>query len=274
MNRAEVAFSGASKSSVGVVAKVLSLLVVAGLGSGCVVVNQGEVGVIRRWGRIDEPPRPPGLIVYEAVSTEVIKVPTRLTPVTVDFTLPSREGLNVEAQISILYRVLADKAAEIIGNIGPDYEQELVLAVFRSAAADVSAKFFARDLYSSERGAMEKQIGERMSEALAPRGFVVEAVLMKAISLPPGLARAIEVKLQAEQEAERMQFVIAREKLEAERKRIEAEGVRNAQKISADGLTEPVLRARAIEAFKQLATSPNAKVIITDGRAPLVMPQE
>jgi prohibitin 1 len=275
MNRAEVAsFPGASKSSVEVVAKVLSLLVVAGLGSGCVVVNQGEVGVIRRWGRIDEPPRPPGLIVYEAVSTEVIKVPTRLTPVKVDFTLPSREGLNVEAQISILYRVQADKAAEIIGNIGPDYEQDLVLAVFRSAAADVSAKFFARDLYSSERGAMEKQIGERMSEALAPRGFVVEAVLMKAISLPPGLARAIEVKLQAEQEAERMQFVIAREKLEAERKRIEAEGVRNAQKITADGLTEPVLRARAIEAFKQLATSPNAKVIITDGRAPLVMPQE
>ena len=89
-----------------------------------------------------------------------------------------------------------------------------------------------------------------------------------------GLQSQVQVKLQAEQEAERMQFVIAREKLEAERKRIEAEGVRNAQKITADGLTEPVLRARAIEAFKQLATSPNAKVIITDGRAPLVMPQE
>jgi prohibitin 1 len=83
-----------------------ALVLCALAGSGCVVVNQGEVGVIRRWGRIDEPPRPPGLIVYEAVSTEVIKVPTRLTPVTVDFTLPSREGLNVDAQISILYRVL------------------------------------------------------------------------------------------------------------------------------------------------------------------------
>ena len=252
--------------------KTLSVLVLAAVSSGCVVVNQGEVGVIRRWGRIDEPPRPPGLIVYEAVSTDVIVVPTRLTTVTVDFTLPSREGLNVEAQISILYRVLAEKAAEIIGTVGELYEQDLVLAVFRSAAADVSSKFYARDLYSAERGAMEKQIGQRMGESLTARGFVIESVLMKAINLPAGLARAIEVKLQSEQEAERMQFIIAREKLEADRKRIEAEGVRDAQKISADGLTDAILRGRAIEAFKQLAASPNAKVIVTDGRTPLVLP--
>jgi prohibitin 1 len=252
--------------------KTLSVLVLAAFSSGCVVVNQGEVGVIRRWGRIDEPPRPPGLVVYEAVSTDVIIVPTRLTTVTVDFTLPSREGLNVEAQISILYRVLAEKAAEIIGTIGELYEQDLVLAVFRSAAADVSSKFYARDLYSAERGAMEKQIGQRMGESLTSRGFVIESVLMKAINLPAGLARAIEVKLQSEQEAERMQFIIAREKLEADRKRIEAEGIRDAQKISADGLTDAILRGRAIEAFKQLSASPNAKVIVTDGRTPLVLP--
>lgn len=147
-----------------------------------------------------------------------------------------------------------------------------MLAVFRSAAADISSKFYARDLYSAERATIEKQIGERMSEALAPRGFVIESVLMKAINLPPGLARAIETKLQSEQEAERMQFVIAREKLEADRKRIEAEGIRDAQKISADGLSEPVLRARAIEAFMQLSSSPNAKVIITDGRSPILLP--
>jgi prohibitin 1 len=248
------------------------VLLCALAGSGCVVVNQGEVGVVRRWGRIDEPARPPGLIVYEAISTDVVKVPTRLTPVTVDFTLPSREGLNVEAQISILYRVLAEKAAEVIGTIGVNYQEDLVLAVFRSAAADISSKFYARDLYSAERSTMEKQIGQRMSEVLSPRGFVVESVLMKAISLPAGLARAIEIKLQSEQEAERMQFIIAREKLEADRKRIEAEGVRDAQKISADGLTDAILRGRAIEAFKQLSASPNAKVIITDGRTPMMLP--
>ena len=238
-------------------------------GSGCVVVNQGEVGVMRRWGKIDDQPVQAGLVFYEPVSTQVLKVPVRLTTVTVDFTLPSKEGLNVDAQISILYRVEAEKAPQVLGTIGEDYEEELLVAVFRSAAADVSAHFFAKDLYSSERGRIEKEIKTLMSEVLVGRGFVIEAVLMKAIALPSGLARAIETKLAAEQDAERMQFVIQRERLEADRKRIEAEGLRDAQKIVAEGLTDSVLRLRAIEAFKALSTSQNAKVIVTDGKSPL-----
>ncbi len=224
---------------------------------------------MRRWGRLDEKAVEPGLVFYEPVSTQVLRVPVRLTTVTVDFTLPSKEGLNVDAQISILYRVEAERAPQVLGTIGENYEEELVVAVFRSAAADVSARFFARDLYSAERGHIEKEIKKLMTEVLAGRGFIIEAVLMKAIALPPGLAKAIESKLSAEQDAERMQFLIQREKLEADRKRIEAEGQRDAQKVVAEGLTEPVLRLRAIEAFKQLATSPNAKVIVTDGKSPL-----
>lgn len=239
------------------------------LGFSCSVINQGEVGVLRRWGRLDETPLAPGLVFYEPVSTQVLRVPVRLTTVTVDFTLPSKEGLNVDAQISILYRVESEKAPQVLGTIGENYEEELIVAVFRSAAADVSARFFARDLYSAERGHIEKEIKKLMSEVLSGRGFVIEAVLMKAIALPTGLAKAIESKLAAEQDAERMQFLIAREKLEADRKRIEAEGSRDAQKIVAEGLTEPVLRLRAIEAFKQLSQSPNAKVIVTDGKSPL-----
>jgi prohibitin 1 len=104
---------------------------------------------------------------------------------------------------------------------------------------------------------------------LTGRGFIMEAVLMKAIALPAGLAKAIESKLAAEQDAERMQFFIQREKLEADRRRIEAEGLRDAQKIVAEGLTEPVLRLRSIEALKALSLSPNTKVIITDGKSPL-----
>lgn len=245
------------------------LLVVVGLLSGCAVINQGEVGVMRRWGKLDEQPVPPGLVFFEPVSTQVLRVPVRLTTVTVDFTLPSKEGLNVDAQISILYRVEAEKAPQVLGTIGENYEEELVVAVFRSAAADVSARFFARDLYSAERGRIEKEIKTEMAEVLGGRGFVIEAVLMKAIALPQGLARAIEAKLAAEQDAERMQFFIQRERLEADRKRIEAEGQRDAQKIVAEGLTEPVLRLRSIEALKALATSSNAKVIITDGKSPL-----
>jgi regulator of protease activity HflC (stomatin/prohibitin superfamily) len=248
--------------------RVLCGLLLLGF-TGCSVINQGEVGVMRRWGKLDDLAVQPGLVFYEPVSTQVLRVPVRLTTVTVDFTLPSKEGLNVDAQISILYRVEAEKASQVLGTIGENYEEELVVAVFRSAAADVSARFFARDLYSAERGHIEKEIKKLMTEVLTGRGFVIEAVLMKAIALPPGLAKAIESKLAAEQDAERMQFLIQREKLEADRKRIEAEGARDAQKIVAEGLTEPVLRLRAIDAFKQLATSPNAKVIVTDGKSPL-----
>jgi prohibitin 1 len=247
---------------------LLSVLLLSMLSS-CAVINQGEVGVMRRWGKLDDQPVAPGLVFFEPVSTQVLRVPVRLTTVTVDFTLPSKEGLNVDAQISILYRVEAEKAPQVLGMIGENYEEELVVAVFRSAAADVSAHFFARDLYSAERGRIEKEIKKLMTEVLMGRGFVIESVLMKSIVLPAGLAKAIETKLSAEQDAERMQFTIQREKLEADRKRIEAEGQRDAQKIVAEGLTEPVLRLRALEAFKALSLSPNAKVIITDGKSPL-----
>jgi regulator of protease activity HflC (stomatin/prohibitin superfamily) len=245
------------------------LIALMATGSGCVVVNQGEVGVMRRWGKIDDQPVQAGLVFFEPVSTQVLKVPTRLTTVTVDFTLPSKEGLNVDAQISILYRVESEKAPQVLGTIGEEYEEELLVPVFRSGAADVSARFFAKDLYSSERGRIEKEIKALMTEVLRGRGFVIEAVLMKAIALPAGLAKAIETKLSAEQDAERMQFTIQRERLEADRKRIEAEGQRDAQKIVAEGLTESVLRLRAIEAFKALSLSQNAKVIVTDGKSPL-----
>ena len=116
----------------------------------------------------------------------------------------------------------------------------------------------------------QREIAKKMDANLSDRGFSVEAVLMKSIALPAGLARAIEEKLQAEQNAERMQFLIERERLEADRKRIEATAQRDAQKILAEGLTPEILRLRAIEAFLKLAESPNAKVIVTDGKAPLV----
>ncbi len=243
----------------------------AAVSPGCVVVSQGEVGVMRRWGKLDTQPIQPGLVFYEAVSTDVIRVTTKTTTVTVDFTLPSKEGLNIAAQISILYRIMPDKAPEIIGTIGPDFERDVIVAVFRSSAADVSAKFLAKDMYSAERSTIEREIARQMSGLLLPRGFVIEAVLMKSIQLPGGLAKAIEQKLQSEQEAERMQFLIQREKLEADRKRIEAEGVRDSQKTIADGLSETVLRWKAIEAFRKLAESPNTKVVITDGKSPMIV---
>ena len=110
-----------------------------------------------------------------------------------------------------------------------------------------------------------------MMSQLKDRGFVVEAVLLKSIVLPVGLTKAIEDKLEAEQDAQRMQFVLDKERQEAKRRTIEAEGVRDAQKIIAEGLTPLLIRFKAIEAFNKLSTSPNAKVIITNGDQPLML---
>ena len=239
----------------------------------CAVITQGEVGLRRTWGKIDPKPIEPGLVIYEAVSTDILRVPVRTTAVAVDFVLPSKEGLNINARMAILYRILPERAADVITTIGADYEETFIAAVFRSAAADVTARFFAKDMYSSERSRIEKEVAALMSKTLDSRGIVIESVLMKSISLPAGLAAAIEQKLRAEQEAQQMLFSIEREKLEAQRKIIEATGVRDAQKIVAEGLTPDILRLRSIEAMRDLARSPNAKIVIGNGPMPLVLGQ-
>jgi prohibitin 1 len=253
--------------------KLFALLMLCSTLQACAVITQGEVGLRRRWGKIDPMPLEPGLVFYETVSTDILRVPVRTTTVTVDFVLPSKEGLNINARMAILYRILPERAADVITTIGADYEENFIAAVFRSAAADVSARFFAKDMYSAERSRIEKEVATLMSATLSARGIVIESVLMKSIALPAGLAAAIEQKLRAEQEAQQMLFSIEREKLEAQRKIIEATGVRDAQKIVSEGLTPDILKLRSIEAMRDLARSPNSKIVIGNGPTPLVLGQ-
>jgi prohibitin 1 len=253
--------------------KILKIMTLAALlfASGCAVINQGEVGLKRVWGKIDPKPLPPGVYSYETVSTDIIRVPIRTRTKTVEMILPSKEGLNVQVAVAILYRIVPERAADVIGQIGHDYEETLIAAVFRSQAADVSARFFAKDMYSAERRTIEVEIRKGMHEIVSERGFVIEAVLMKSIALPRGLAEAIEQKLEAEQQAEEMRFTIEREKLEADRKRIEAEGIRDAQRIINEGLSPEILQLRQIEALRDLARSPNSKIVVTEPGTPVIL---
>lgn len=259
----------------------------------CTSINQGEVGFKRVWGKLDPTPLQPGLIVYEQVSTDIIKIPIRTVTKTIELNLPSKEGLTINSQISILYRIEPRMAATLVASVGLDYEEGLISAVFRSAAADVSANFLAKDMHSGKRRDIEQRIREVMRDNLEKRGIVVEAVLMKSISLPPGLAQSVEAKLSAEQDVERMQFQLTQEraqldfrleqerrqmefrlkqeKLEAERKLVEATGIRDAQRVIAEGLSPILLQYRSIEAFEKLSGSDNSKVIITDGKSPLLV---
>jgi prohibitin 1 len=237
----------------------------------CTTVRQGNVGVKQRFGKLSSRTLGAGLVVVNPLTTRVIKLPVRTVNRELELDLPSREGVNVRSEISILYRIKPEMVPHIIENVGREYEQAIIVSVFRSAAADICSRHFAKDMHSALRASIEKEIRDHMNSLLDPRGFVIEAVLMKSIKLPQGLAKAIEDKLEAEQRAQQMEFELQRERLEAERKVIEAEGTRDAQKVLSEGLNEGILRYRSIEAFEQLARSPNAKVIVTDGSTPFLI---
>lgn len=239
--------------------------------SGCAIVQPGEVGVKRTLGKLKEDVYSPGTVGFNPFVTQVIRMPTRTVNREVRLNLPSKEGLNINSEISILYHIKAPMAPNIIATVGEDYEEVMILSVFRSAAADVCSRFLAKDMHSGQRASIESEIRHHMDSLLGDRGFEIEAVLMKSINLPPGLYTAIENKLEAEQEAQRMEFELQREELEAQRKTIEAKGVRDAQKILAEGLNKNIIEWRSLEVLERLSTSPNAKLVITDGNAPVLI---
>jgi len=238
---------------------------------GCVTVRQGNVGVKRTLGKIDQDIIEPGARFYNVFATKIITVPVRTENIEVALELPSKEGLNVKADISILYHIEKEKATEIIGEIGMDYESTIILPVFRASAADVTAKYMAKDMHTGNRFEIETAIKEQMMKIIGDRGFTIEAVLMKSIQLPQGLYKAIEEKLEAEQDAQRMEFILLKEKQEASRRTIEAEGIRDANQIISEGLTPQIIQYKTIEAYRELSKSPNAKLIIGNGQQPILL---
>lgn len=239
--------------------------------SSCTVIRQGEVGVKRSFGKISPQPLMEGARGFNPLTTTITKLPTRTMNIEVRTPLPSKEGLTVQSDVSILYRLEGQYAPQIVEKLGKNYEQVVILPVFRSAVADVSARYFAKDMHTGERAEIEKSIKELMMKQLKDRGFFVEAVLLKSIVLPAGLTRAIEDKLEAEQDSQRMEFILTKERQEAQRRTIEAAGIRDSQKIIAEGLTPLLIQFKAIEAFNKLSMSPNAKIIITSADQPLMI---
>lgn len=269
----------------------------------CTTIKQDQVGAKRTFGRVSNKVYKPGLVVFNPFVSTIIRTEVRTVNLSITTNLPSKEGLNVQSEISILYRIKIDQFGNILRNTGLDFKDILILPVFRSAAADVCSKYEAKDMHSAKRSEIENEIRNRMMGVVNDKGFIIEAVLMKSITLPAGLAKAIEEKLQAEQEAQRMEFLKVREKLEADRiilkadgerqsriiaaegqKRvfeIEAEGKANATKIDAEAqtlandmlnksLTPNIIKLRQIEAFENLSKSNNTKMVITDGKTPFL----
>jgi regulator of protease activity HflC (stomatin/prohibitin superfamily) len=157
--------------------------------------------------------------------------------------------------------------------VGKDYVEIILVPQFRSVARGVTASYEAKALYTSEREMVSNLIKTDLEKLVEPRGLTIESVPLRRIGLPEGLSKSIEEKLQADQESQRMQFVLLKEKQEAERKKIEAQGISDFQSIVTKGISEPLLRWKGIEATEKLANSTNTKVIIIGGKdgLPLIL---
>jgi len=236
--------------------------------SSCTVIRQGEVGVKRRLGKIDPQYVEQGPKGYNIFTTAILKVPTRIMNIEVKPDLPSKEGLTIRSEISILYRIKPEAAPKIVQNIGLNYESEVILPVFRSASADITSKFLAKDMHSGERAQIENAIRKQMTEILEPRGFVIDNVLMKSIRLPEGLSRTIEEKLQAKQDAQRMEFIKEREKRDAERRIIEAEGKKEIARIQAEGeKNAAIIQAEARKRIFEIEAEGKANAVTIEAMA-------
>ena len=257
----------------------------------CAVVRPGQVGVKSRFGKLSAKTSDGGLMFYNPFTSSIIRVPTRTINREMSMNLPSKEGLTIRSDVSILYRIEPTQVRTVIQEVGLSYDQ-IITAVFRSAASDVCSQYFAKDMHSGERRGIENRINELMNEYLGPRGFIIEAVLLKSITLPPGLSKAIEMKLESEQDALRMEFIKQQEEREAERQLIRAEGRKNSQIVDAEAkariieieaqanklandklnesLTPSVLQMKQIEAMLELAKSPNTKTLFMDNNNPFM----
>jgi prohibitin 1 len=176
--------------------------------------------------------------------------------------VPSSEGLMMSLDTSLIYHLNPDRAAEVFQKIGADYENVVVEPTLRSAIREATASHTANALYTGEREMVAKQIYDQVTTQLNQRGLIVENVLLRDIQLPATLKASIEAKQQAEQEALAMNFRLQKETQEAQRKRIEAAGVRDFQQIVAQGITPSLLEWKGIEATENLAKSPNSKVVV------------
>ena len=240
---------------------IIAFVLVIVLFSSITRVDTGRVGVLTLFGRVTGETLGEGIHLINPLKTNnELSVQTQTLKESAS--VPSSEGLMMALDTSLIFHLNPDRAAEVFQKIGADYQDKVVENQLRSAIRESTASHTANALYTGEREIVAKQIQDRISEDLAKRGITVEAVLLRDIQLPATLKASIEAKQQAEQEALAMNFRLQKETQEAQRKRIEAAGVRDFQQIVAQGITPSLLEWKGIEATENLAKSGNAKVVV------------
>ena len=268
--------------------KVGGLVVaLAGIGTSCfVTIPPGEVGVQVLFGKVQAGTLESGLhFINPLLKVERFDVRTQ------NYTMSSvhdegdkagddairvlaADGLEVTIDLTVLYRVESTKAPRILSEIGQNYREVIVRPVTRTKIRDNAVSYDAVSLYSTKRDEFQDRIFKDIQKLFQSRGLELEQLLVRNITLPISVKQTIESKINAEQESQKMQFVLAKEKQEADRKRAEAQGIADYQKIIAATLTKEQLQYEMIKAQKELALSPNAKVVIMGGKdVPIMLNQ-
>jgi regulator of protease activity HflC (stomatin/prohibitin superfamily) len=225
-------------------------------------VPAGHVGVVDFFGIVSERPLPAGINLVNPLAN-VVKFSIQTKEHKETMQVLSREGLTIGLEVSALYRLNPDSAARVYKTVtGGDYETIILIPQFRSISRSVTASFQASALYSTERERLGYSIQEELAKTVSPRGVIIENTPIRNVALPVQLTEAIEQKQRADQESQRMEFILTKEKQEADRKRIEAKGIADFQTIVAAGISEQLLRWKGIEATMKIAESNNTKVVI------------
>lgn len=268
----------------GVVRIIALIIIVLGVLTSCIVqINAGQIGVQTLFGKVQNNVLYSGLHFINPL-VDVSRIDVRTQNYTMSgvqdegtqegddaIRVLTSDGLEVVIDLTVLYRVQANEAPRLIRQTGFDYKDKIVRPVTRTKIRDNSVYYTAIDLYSTKRDEFQTRIYKTIEDNFRMRGLQLEQLLVRNITLPNRVKAAIEEKINAEQEAQKMMFVLQKERQEAERKRVEAQGIADYQRIINTGLTENQLQYEQIKAMKEIATSANAKVIITGNRTPLII---
>jgi prohibitin 1 len=236
-------------------------------------VPAGHVGVLTLFGRVTGDVLPEGThFVNPFKANNTMSIRTEELKETAS--VPSDEGLVMTLDTSLLFRLNPERAADVFQKIGPNFVQVVVEPTLRSSIRSVTASHSANALYTGGREQVAEQIYKELANQLGSKGIEVQNILLRDIQLPQMLKSSIEAKQQAEQDALRMAFVLQKEKQEADRKRIEAQGIRDFQQTVSQGISQQLLEWKGIEATERLANSTNAKVVLignTKNGLPLIL---
>ncbi len=261
------------------------MIMLAGVLTKCIVqINAGQIGVKSLFGKVQNDVLGSGLhFINPFVEVQRLDIKTQ------NYTMSgihdegtktgddairvlTSDGLEVTIDLTVLYKLLPSEAPRLVRETGVDYTDKIVRPLTRTKIRDNSVYYEAISLYSNKRDEFQQRIFKSIEEDFKKRGLILEQLLVRNITLPQSVKETIEQKINAEQDAQKMQFVLLKEKQEAERKRVEAQGIADYQRIINIGLTDQQLQYEQIKAYLELAKSPNSKVIVMGkGNAPIIL---